>query len=454
MDLKKAWSDLASYLKRDIWEVDVRGLRTGKRMAIRTSQVVSVVLRDFFADQCVVRAGSLSFNTLLALVPLLALMFSLFKGVGGVESTLQPFLVEQLTLGSPDISERILGYVENISAGQVGAVGLGALILSVIALLNNVEKSFNHVWGVKETRPFFRVFAYYSSLVIVGPVFLMAAISMTTSLKNQAFVQILLDQPVVGTTAYLLFQIVPFLVMWFFFTFIYLFIPNLKVNLSAAVIGGICAGTLWILTQGLYVDLQIGVSRYNAIYGTMAALPILMIWIFISWLIVFLGLEMTYVFQNLSSIRREYRGERANFASREMVALTLLLVITRNFYAGGKPWSLEELSRMLDIPPRLGRSMVNELVDLGYLSEARTSEKGDFGYQPARAPDQVTVFEVLQALREDGSRFVRQRSQSEFRLVSSIEDKLKEVDRQALDGMTLLDLAQSSMESEEQEAGS
>lgn len=451
MGLKKAWSDLASYLKRDIWEIDVRGLRTSKRMAIRTSQIVSVVLRDFFADQCVVRAGALAFTTLLALVPLIALMFSLFKGVGGVESTLQPFLVEQLAFGSQEVSEKILSYVENVSAGQLGAVGLGALILSVITMLNNVEKSFNHIWGVTSTRPFLRVFAYYSSLVIVGPVFIMAVISMTTSLKNQAFVQILLDQPVVGTTAYLLFQIVPYVAMWFFFIFIYLFIPNLKVNLSAAVIGGIFAGTLWMLTQGLYVDLQIGVSRYNAIYGTMAALPILMIWIFISWLIVFLGLEMTYVFQNLSSIRQEYRGEKADFASRELVALTLLLVVTRNFYAGEKPWSLEKFSQMLDIPPRLGRIIVNELVDLEYLTEARNSENDVSGYQPARAPDQVPVFEVLQALREDGARFARERSHSEFRLVSSLEDKLKEVDRQALEGMTLLDLAQSSTESEEQE---
>ncbi|NIQ95558.1 MAG: YihY family inner membrane protein [Desulfuromonadales bacterium] len=445
---------MMSYVKRDIWEIDVRGLRTGKRLAVRLSQIVSVVLRDFFADQCLVRASALSFTTILAIVPLFALMFSLFKGIGGVESTLQPFLLEKLTLGSPQISEKILQYVENTSAGQLGAVGLGALILSVIALLTNVENSFNHIWGVKGTRPFFRVVAYYSSLVIVGPVFILAAISMTTSLKNQAFVQILLDQPVVGSTIYLVFQVVPYLAMWAVFIFVYLFIPNLKVDLRAAVIGGIFAGTLWLIAQGFYVDLQIGVARYNAIYGTMAALPILLVWIFISWVIVFLGLELTYVFQNLASISREQLGENVDFASRELVALTLLLVVTRKFYAGEKPWSLEKLSETLEIPPRLGRSIANELVDLNLLIEARSSDQDDFGYQPARAPDQVTVFEVLQDLREDGVRFTRRRKRSEFRLVGAIEDKLKEASREVLDEMTLLDLAQSSMEAvtEESEA--
>ncbi len=444
------WKRIRAFLHQDLWELEISERSRVRLFLVRQVQVAVVVWRDFFNDHCLLRASALTYTTLLAIVPLLALMFSVLKGLG-VQNTLQPIILDQIAIGSEQVVTAIVEYINNTNVGRLGTVGLIALVVTVIALLSNIEESFNSVWGVRETRSIFRRFSDYSSVVLLGPLFLLAAISMTTTLENQAFVLRLMEMTYVGELIYFLFKVLPFLAMWVAFTFLYLFMPNIKVEVRAAVLGGIFGGTLWQLAQFGYINFQVGVARYNAIYGTMAALPIFMVWLYLSWLIVLLGLEVTYAIQNLRTIRREIRGGNINFASRELAALTVLLLVSEVFYRGEKPWDMEKISESLQLPSRLARSILNEMVRLGYLAEVRDGENNGSAYQPARAPEGVVVYEVIRALRESGISFTQRGNSPEWKVIRDLETKLREAGETALQGVTLRDLALAMAERKEKE---
>lgn len=442
--LKRTWV----FLSHGIWEIDAHELTRWRLLLLRQAQVVSLVARDFFSDHCLLRASALTYSTLLSIVPLLALMFALLKGLG-VHNVLEPLILERLAIGSEVILSAIVRYIDNTNVGQLGAVGMVFLIISVLTLLSNIEESFNHIWGVKETRTLLRRFADYFSVVTIGPLFLLAAISMTTTLESQTFVRKLLDLAFVGQIIFLLFKVLPFVVMWAAFAGLYIFMPNTRVNFRAALVGGILGGTLWQIAQWAYVSFQVGVSRYNAIYGTLAALPIFMVWIYVSWLIVLLGLEVTYACQNLRTLRREIRGRDVNFASRELVALTVLLVTAETFHRGEKPWGLERISAELELPPRLARSVVAELLRLGLLSEVQDGDGGEPAYQPGRAPEILPIHEIIESLRADGINYTELRKTPEREVIREVEKRIREAGRQSLEGVTLADLVHRMMKKRE-----
>jgi membrane protein len=228
--------------------------------------------------------------------------------------------------------------------------------------------------------------------------------------------------------------------MWITFTVLYIFMPNTRVNTSAALVGGILGGTLWQLAQWGYVHFQVGVGRYNAIYGTMAALPIFMVWLYVSWLIVLLGLEVSYAWQNLRRASSDIRGPEVNFASRELVSLTAMLVIAENFYRGEKPWDLARIAAHINLPPRLAQDILGHLARLGFLSEVRDGKAGGSAYQPGRALDTLTVHDLLQGLKADGARYTRLRGTPERELVREIEETLAASGREALNGLTLREM--------------
>lgn len=425
------------FLRGGIWE-EREELSRGRGALLRGGQLAVVVLREFVADQCLLRASALTYATLLSIVPLFALTFSVLTGLG-VQNTLQPLLLEKLTGGGEEIVTAIVGYINNTNFGRLGVAGLLGLVFTAIALLSNIEGSMNSLWGVKESRPIFRRFSDYISVLLLAPLFLLAAISMTSTLESQAFIQALIEMAFVGKVIFLLFRILPYVAMWAAFTFLYVFMPNVKVQFRAALIGGIFGGTLWQLAQWGYVTFQVGVSRYNAIYGTLAAIPVLMVWIYISWLIVLLGAEVTYAVQNLHAIRREIREQKINVVSQEMVALTILMKVTENFYREERPWTLERIAEALRLPPRLARLITLELTELGYLSEVRDEEEGD-RYQIGRPPEKTPVFRVIEDFRRSGVDIARG-SVREWSVVRNLEDRLVAVQGEVLEGMTLRDLA-------------
>jgi membrane protein len=426
------------FLEQGLWELDATDKCWWRRFFLNQAQILILVVRGFFADGCMLRASALTFTTLLSLVPLLALMFSVLKGLG-VQKELEPLLLSHLAVGGGTVVTKIIEYIDNTNVARLGTYGLIFLITTVLTLLSNIEQSFNKVWGVRETRPLLRRFTDYFSVVTIGPILLVIAISMTSTLKSQHLVQALLAYDYVGQALLTLFEVMPFMMMWLVFAGLYLFMPNVKVSPRAALIGGVFGGTLWQVSQWGYLNFQVGVARYNAIYGTMAALPILMVWIYLSWMIVLLGLEMTYTTQNLRNLRRDMYSARVNFASIEFIALTVLLCIGRRFYLGKPALGQEELSSLLDVPSRLLRNILEELARLGHIVSVAQNED-NVGYQPAQALEQIKLHEVIRGLAADGADYSQLRMSLERGAIAGVAETLKEAERQALEGLTLRDL--------------
>jgi len=443
--VNRLWDKLRVFLLHDLWRLDPHELTRGRLFLMRQLQIAAIVVRGFVSDGCMLRASALTYATLLSIVPLLALMFSLIKGFGG-QNVLEPLLVKVFTHGSEEVIGAILSYIENTNFRRMGTFGLAILVITVLTLLSNIEKSFNYIWGVKETRSMTRRFADYFSVVLLSPLLIVTALSLTTSLRSQALVQKLMETAVVGEALLLVFNILPYLAVWAAFTFMYLFMPNTRVKFAPALVGGIFGGTLWQLAQWSYVNFQVGVSRYNAIYGTMAALPILIVWLYVSWMIVLLGLELTYAMQNATIIREEYGEEPINFASRERVAITVLLLCSESFYANAASWNHARLCEELRLPPRLVRSVLNDLVRLGLLAKVQAPDQDDSVYHPARAPEGIEVHAVLQTLREDGSTQPRNFRMPGREIVSDMEKTLHQAERQALEGLTFRDLVLKKLE--------
>ena len=447
MTIGERWQQLRQFFSKGLWEVDPRQLGRGRFFLLHQAQLATLVARDFIADRCMLRASALTYTSLLSVVPLLALMFSVLKGFG-VQNALEPMILERIAVGSEEVVDRIITYINNTNVGRLGVVGLVALVVAVLALLSNIEDSFNHVWGVNETRTLMRRFADYFSVVIFGPVFLFAAVSMTASLQAQGFLRHLMEMAYVGHLIVLLFKLLPYVAMWAAFTFLYVFMPNIKVQFRSALVGGVIGGTLWQLGQWGYVHFQVGVARYNAIYGTLAALPIFMVWIYFSWLIVLLGVEVTYASQNLRTIRQEFRGGNVNFSSRERVALTVLLVLTGAFTRGERPWSREQIGEEMELPPRLVSSVLGDLVRLGFVSEVQLEALD--GYQPGRSPETLEVLTVLRAMREDGVDYLQLAARPERDAVRQLMARLDAEQEKALAGVTIRDLARQSEMVEDQ----
>jgi YihY family inner membrane protein len=250
----------------------------------------------FNEHQVSLRAAALTYTTILSLVPFLAIAFAVLKGFG-VQNALEPVLLQVVGESSREVVSRIIGYVNNTNVKSLGLIGLLALLVTVINLLTSIEEAFNAICGVAETRSLQRRFSDYLSVVVVGPLLLMVAMSMTTTLQSQWLVQWLINHTWLGDAILLLFRLVPYVSVWIAMTFLYSYLPNAKVPLRSALLGGVVAGTIWQVTQWGYFHFQVGVANYNAIYGALAALPIFLVWIYTSWLIVLFGLELVRAHQ-------------------------------------------------------------------------------------------------------------------------------------------------------------
>lgn len=427
------------FLRRDLWEIDPVELRAGKRFFLKALQFVMAVGREFFADKCLLHASSLAFTTILSLVPFLAVMFALLKGFGATVD-LEILVLNHLALGSEEAVDAIFTYISNTSMAKLGTFGVIFLLMTVLTLLNRIEESFNHIWRVKETRSLPRLCADYLSITIFGPILILAAISMTTTLESQALVQHLIGLDVIGAVILFLFKFFPYLAMWAVFTGLYLFMPNTRISLHAALLGGAFGGILWQLLQWGYVNFQIGVTRNNAIYGTMAALPVFMMWVYISWVIVLLGLEVTFAIQNFRTIRQEFRGDKLSSDGREAAALAILLAAAAAFIKGDQPLTIEDFSLRLNLSHRFTQQSLSFLVHCGFLNEVVQGKDSSSAYQPALDVGSLPLHEVLQRMRRDGEELKLIRMGATGRVVDELQRTLLAAQTSALAGVTLREL--------------
>ena len=433
-------------IKQLVWEQNPEEMTWVKRTLLRQLQTAVLVARDFYSNRCLLRASALTYYTMLSLVPLLALTFALLKAFG-VQNQLQPLILDRLNVGDGHIANAILDYINNTQVAQMGAIGLVFLLIAVISLLTNIEEAFNDIWGVNRLRPLLRRFSDYLSVILVGPVLLISAISMTSSLVSHGITQRLLEMQMIGSMIVLFLKVTPFLFMWLAFTLLYVFMSNIKVQWRAAFIGGVVGGTLWQLAQLGYVHFQVGVARYNAIYGTMAALPIFMIWLYLSWIIVLFGLGVCYAKQNLSTGARELRGDEVNRYSYEQVCLAMLVTLADRFHHGEPAIKDVQLARLLYVSPRLCRGILAQLEKLGLVTEIN-SYSGQSSYQLGRDADSLSIAGIHAMLRSAGEDvlYLHPHAQTKIAL-ETCEQIISLIDKE-FDEVTLKDLVKRSHELE------
>ncbi|MEA5113261.1 MAG: YhjD/YihY/BrkB family envelope integrity protein [Geobacteraceae bacterium] len=417
-------------------------LRGAKRQLFRFLKVTITVVNNFLEHRGLERASALSYTSILSFVPLFALAFAVLKGLG-VQNTLEPLILERLAGGSGEVVDKIISYINNTKMASVGAIGLAALMATVISLLGGIEEAFNHVWGVEETRSVYRKFSDYLSVILSGPLLLLAALSITTSLQSQSVVRWLLKTAYVGDLVLMLFKFLPYLSIWIALVCLYKFMPNTRVKMSSAIVGGVLAGTTWQIAQWGYINFQIGVAKYNAVYGTLSALPVFMVWVYTSWLIVLFGMEVVVAHQQRRTLLLDSGQREISFATCEKTSLLILLTIADSFFREERPWTVERLANERHIPVRIVRRLLAQLVGLGYLVVSEEKR----AYFPARELEHIRVSDFISDMKTFGGSYrVRDENVAGSR-VREILQQLDECRASTLGDLTVRDLVGSLEES-------
>src|SRR3989449_2713096 len=340
--LLELYQRLHLFVERDVWRADVVAMSRLAAVGVYPLRIILIVVRGFFLEhQCLLRASALTYNTLLSLVPMLAFMLAFLKGLG-VNNVLEP-LLSSLLVGSEDTLHTIISFASKIDVGTLGGIGLGTLVVTTILGVGNVERSFNEIWGVRTERPILRKIADYASVLVLGPVALLLATGINTRLHAPLFIGTWLGMPVIGEAVTLFSTVVstllPYVALWLVFAFFYSFLPNTRVQAMPALIGGVVGGTLWQIAQWGYIAFQVGMVNAQAIYGALAQLPVLMLWIYVSWVTTLLGAEVAYACQHVTTYFPARLVHYASVYVREWLAHALYFSLVRAFIEGKGAWS-------------------------------------------------------------------------------------------------------------------
>jgi membrane protein len=276
----------------------------------------------------------------------------------------------------------------------------------VVKVLSHIEASFNTIWRVRETRGYWRKFSDYQAIMLISPLLMIMSSSAAVFINTQ--VTLITERVALlgyfSEAIFLGLRILPFLLIWVLFSFLYILIPNTRVNFGAGILAGVIAGTLFQLTQGAYIQFQVGVARHNAIYGSFTALPLFLIWLQISWLIVLLGAQFAFAQQNLERCEANRQWGRISPYRLRLLTLEAARLMVRNFATGDPPLTHNELAHELSLPHHLVDRILQDLLESGTFSETRHPESHEPAFQPARDIHLLTLAALVEALDKRGRR--------------------------------------------------
>lgn len=324
--------------------------------------IVVATVKRFYADRGLEAAAALTYTSLLSLVPLLALMFAVLKGLGA-QHRLEPLLLAKLSL-DPEVTSRLLEWIDHTNVGTLGALGAVFLIFTVISVLGSIESIFNVVWRVRHGRSWWRKVTDYVSVVLLIPFLLLFAVGLTSALREQAILRALLSVEVVHGVVLFVLGLAPIAMNVVALGILYAVMPNRRPHPKSIFIAALVAGCGWQLVQNGYVSLQIGVARASAIYGALAQLPVTLVWIYVSWAVVLAGAQLAAVVE----FGPEPEDDRARDVSRWAVALHVLVRAADRFRSGRGALELGEVARDLEVNSDLAAECVQHLCAAGTLA--------------------------------------------------------------------------------------
>lgn len=431
--------DVAGTWERLLWgdAAALPGWQQRLRLPLRMAYAIG---RDLSKGRLTLEAMSLVYTTLLSLVPLLAVSFSVLQGFG-VHNQLEPMLLQALHplgSGAQEIVERLIGFVDNTNVRVLGAVGLAVLLYSVVSLISKIEQVFNLTWRIDRQRPMAERFSRYLSVLLVGPVLLFSAVAASASLRRNIFVQQVADIEPLGFLLHTAERALPFVLITLAFTFAYSFVPNTRVRLVPALVGAVVAGVLWLAAGTLFADFMAGSTRYAAIYSGLAILILFMIWVYIAWLVVLIGANIAFYVQYPEYLASRERTLRLSNRLRERVAMQLMVRVVDRHFRGAEGATEDELAHDLGMPLVNVRNLIALLRQGGFLV---ATDGTPTRLVPAQAPERVRVRDLLRHVRRYGEDPAAVTSLPQDAPVGALEDSIQEALDRALGDLSLKALA-------------
>ncbi|HOU95113.1 MAG TPA: YihY/virulence factor BrkB family protein [Bacteroidales bacterium] len=412
-----------------IWHTPLSEFSKHKVILIKQLRIVFVAAKGFVNNKVQLMASALTFYSMMSVVPIAAIAFAIAKGFG-LEQSLEEQLIKNFQAQREVLDWLITNARNALNAtrgGYIAGIGVVILFWSVMSLLDHIESSFNDIWEIRVSRQWYRKFTDYLTIMLIAPVFIVLSGSITVFINtkltefmaNSAILEEL--KPLVS----FLVKLLPFIITWLILTVLYIVMPNTRVQFKSALIAGILAGSFLQFVQWLYIDLQFGITKLNAIYGSFAAIPLFLVWLQMSWIIVLLGAELSYANQNFT--RYEFEKEALNISYFHKKALTLMIMskLVKNFAEGLPPLSAEALSSELKIPVRLVNDIVQDLNTAGLVSAVLKDESKERLYQPAVNIDLITINYVLSNLEKKGVEQKYLATNKEFEKVRSILEEFE-----------------------------
>lgn len=427
----KLFKKISHFLNTHIWHVRLDKLDRRRSFVVRQLRVASLAVKGFNDDKCLAKASALTFYMLFSIVPILALLFAIAKGFG-LQERLESNLIERFSQYR-DVLTQAFDYANRMLAttqgGVIAGVGVILLLYSVLKLLSTIEDNFNEIWQIKKGRTIIRKVTDYLAIMVFAPILIVASGAMSVFLKAQV------DGAMEGfewlqrldfVGAFLL-KLLGIFLMGCLFTFIYMVLPNTKVHFKSAIIAGIISAVAFDLLEWAYINFQVGVVRFNAIYGSFAALPLFLIWMQYSWFIVLFGAELSFAYQNVDHYELEAETEAISPRYRRVIALLVANLVVKNFIAGKKPLNAAEIAKKLDLPIRLARDILTDFTETGVMNEVKTADEKDMAYQPAISEEKLSCKYVLDKIDTKGLNELPIHSTAELKAIDKLMKDFDEV---------------------------
>jgi len=428
---------LKIFFKEEIWSHDLTSKSRRRTFLIRQSRIYIMAFKGFFEDRAAVKAAALTYFTMLSIIPIFAIAFAVARNFG-FEDVLHRFINNNME-DQEEVMKWVTGMVDKLlletKEGVIAGIGGVILFWSVIQVLNNIEASFNDIWQIRKPRSFMRKFSDYMAIMILSPFAIGLSGSFMVKIQSAAN-EIELLRPLMSQ----LIKSVPYVSIWILLTIVYIVMPNTKVKFKYAVIAGVIAGTIALVFQSLYQGLQLGVLRWGTLYGTIAFIPLFLMWLQITWLIVLMGAELSFAYQNIENY--EFEVNALNLSQNNKRILTLLIShqIIKNFEDGVEPWNTETLSHELGMPIRLVNELVYELVEAGILAELAATNPKDRSYQPAVDINKITVSYIYDQMEKVGGDHMIVTESDELNKITRIHEHILHSIRESPSNILMKDL--------------
>ena len=432
--------NIYNFLTKEIWIVDLNSLRNSQVFFIKLLRLLYKTFYEYNQNELTLRAMGLVYITLLSLIPLIAFSLSLLKAFGVVDNQLEPFLdrvLEPLGGKGNEISQKILEFISNIRFGVLGAAGLVMLIYTSLNLIKRIDDSINYIWKVKRTRSLARRFSDYISLLLIGPIVIFAVVGLTASLESNDIVQRILSIEPFGTIVFISAKIFPYIIIISVFTFIYMAFPNINVRFKSALTGGIISGISFQTISWVFASFISKSTHYAAIYSSLAVLIVFMIWLYANWLILLIGAQFSYCYQNLNIASTSGSNLELSPKLKEKILLTIMYMISYSFYNGGNRYNFDKLSQELKLPNQEIYESLEKLEKNNFIVK---TDDNPPTYVPSKDLENIKINELIKISRENEHTEEIEKIYLSNPVIDKITDKIEKSINEALEDNSFKDL--------------